>query len=162
MKATVQVTIGASTLMGADDAMGELNGHGPIAPDAVRLLAGQAGSWDRAFLDARGMVVETDNYVPTAGMKRYLRARDQHCRFPGCRTPAHRCQIDHNHDHAKGGPTALSNLSLFCTSHHPLKHPDVDDRDRWTAKQLDDGVVLWTSPLGRTYTDEPPLRVMFT
>jgi hypothetical protein len=95
-------------------------------------------------------------------MKRYLRARDQHCRFPGCRAPAHRCQIDHNRDHAKGGPTAVSNLALFCTSHHPLKHPDVDDRDRWTAKQLDDGVILWTSPLGRSYTDEPPLRVMFT
>ncbi|MGV2984842.1 DUF222 domain-containing protein [Microbacterium sp. AGC85] len=161
VKATVQVTISASTLAGDDDAMAELNGHGPMTPDAARILAGSTGSWDRAFLDPRGMVVETDNYVPTAGMKRFLRARDQHCRFPGCRAPAHRCQIDHNHDHAKGGPTALCNLSLFCTSHHPLKHPDVDARDRWTAKQLEDGVILWTSPLGRTYTDEAPLRVMF-
>jgi hypothetical protein len=161
VKATVQITISASTLAGDDDAMAELNGHGPMTPDAARILAGHAGSWDRAFLDPRGMVVETDNYVPTAGMKRFLRARDQHCRFPGCRAPAHRCQIDHNHDHAKGGPTALCNLSLFCTSHHPLKHPDVDVRDRWTAKQLEDGVILWTSPLGRIYTDETPLRVMF-
>lgn len=161
VKATVQITISASTLAGDDDAMAELNGHGPMTPDAARILAGSTGSWDRAFLDPRGMVVETDNYVPTAGMKRFLRARDQHCRFPGCRAPAHRCQIDHNHDHAKGGPTALCNLCLFCTSHHPLKHPDVDARDRWTAKQLDDGVILWTSPLGRTYTDEAPLRVMF-
>lgn len=161
VKANLQITISAATLAGDNDAMAELNGHGPMTPDAARILAGHAGSWDRAFLDPRGMVTETDNYVPTAGMKRYLRARDQHCRFPGCRTSAHRCQIDHNHDHAKGGPTALCNLSLFCTSHHPLKHPDVDDRDRWTAKQLDDGVILWTSPLGRTYTDEPPLRVMF-
>lgn len=161
VKANVQITLSAATLAGDNDAMAELNGQGPLTADAARILAGHAGSWDRAFLDPRGMVVETDNYVPTAGMKRFLRARDQHCRFPGCRTPAHRCQIDHNHDHAKGGPTALCNLSLFCTSHHPLKHPDVDDRDRWTAKQLDDGVILWTSPLGRTYSDEPPLRVMF-
>lgn len=161
VKATVQITISASTLAGDDDAMAELNEHGPMTPEAARFLAGRAGSWDRAFLDPRGMVVETDNYVPTAGMKRFLRARDQHCRFPGCRAPAHRCQIDHNHDHAKGGPTAVCNLCLFCTSHHPLKHPDVDARDRWTAKQLDDGVILWTSPLGRSYTDEAPLRVMF-
>lgn len=161
VKATVQITVSASTLAGDDEAMAELNGHGPMTPDAARILAGHAGSWDRAFLDPRGMVVETDNYVPTAGMKRFLRARDQHCRFPGCRAPAHRCQIDHNHDHAKGGPTALCNLSLFCTSHHPLKHPDVDARDRWTAKQLEDGVILWTSPLGRSYIDEAPLRVMF-
>ena len=162
VKATIQVTIGAATLAGDDDAMAELNGHGPITSEAARILAGHAGSWDRAFLDPRGMVTETDNYVPTAGMKRYLRARDQHCRFPGCRAPAHRCQIDHNHDHAKGGPTAVCNLCLFCPSHHVLKHPEVDDRDRWTAEQLDDGVILWTSPLGRAYTDEPPLRVMFT
>ncbi|KDA06851.1 hypothetical protein DC31_07655 [Microbacterium sp. CH12i] len=161
VKATVQITISASTLAGDNNAMAELNGQGPMTPDAARILAGHASSWDRAFLDPRGMVTETDNYVPTSGMKRFLRTRDQHCRFPGCRTPAHRCQIDHNHDHAKGGPTSLCNLCLFCTSHHPLKHPDVDSRDRWTATQLDDGVVLWTSPLGRTYADQPTLRVMF-
>lgn len=164
IKATVQVTIPASALNGRDDGgdrLALLDGHGPMDPDVARALAGHAPSWDRLFLDPQGMVTRTDNYVPTAGMKRYLRARDQHCRFPGCRAPAHRCQIDHNHDHAKGGPTALCNLCLFCTSHHPLKHPDVDDRDRWSAKQLDDGIILWTSPLGRTYTDEPPLRVMF-
>ncbi|MEW1963117.1 DUF222 domain-containing protein [Microbacterium sp. NPDC077644] len=168
VKATVQVTIPASALTrsdtsdSGDDHLALLDGHGPMDHDLARTLAGHATSWDRLFLDPHGMVTRTDNYVPTAGMKRYLRARDQHCRFPGCRTPAHRCQIDHNHDHAEGGPTALSNLALFCTSHHPLKHPDVDDRDRWSARQLDDGVILWTSPLGRTYTDEPPLRLMFT
>ena len=161
VKATVQVTISASSLTRGDD-LAQLDGRGPMTADAARILAGRATSWDRVFLDPGGMVIETDNYVPTAGMKRFLRARDQHCRFPGCRAPVHRCQIDHNHDHAKGGPTTLSNLSLFCTSHHPLKHPDIDDRDRWTAKQLDDGVILWKSPLGRTYTDEPQLRVMFT
>ncbi|WP_300267482.1 HNH endonuclease signature motif containing protein [Microbacterium sp.] len=161
VKATVQVTISSTSLTGDDDAMAELNGHGPMTSDAARILAGHAGSWDRAFLDPRGMVTETDNYVPTASMKRYLRARDQHCRFPGCRAPVHRCQIDHNHDHALGGPTAVSNLALFCAGHHALKHPDVDERDRWTAKQLENGVILWTGPTGRTYTDEPPLHVMF-
>ncbi|WP_298040973.1 HNH endonuclease signature motif containing protein [uncultured Microbacterium sp.] len=161
VQARVQVTIAASALRGGDDDLAELDGHGPMAADMARILAGTTGSWERIFLDPRGMVVETDNYVPTASMKKFLRARDQHCRFPGCRTAVSRCQIDHNHDHAQGGRTAIDNLAHFCTSHHPLKHPDVDDRDRWTAKQLDDGVILWTSPLGRTYTDEPPLRVMF-
>lgn len=161
IRATVQVTIAASTLRGDDDRMAQLAGHGPMLPDGARLLAGQAGSWDRLFLDPDGTVTETDNYVPTAAMKRFLRARDQHCRFPGCRAPVHRCQIDHNHDHAKGGPTAIGNLSLFCAGHHALKHPDVDDRDRWTARQFDDGVIMWTSPLGRRYTDEPQRHVMF-
>lgn len=162
VRATVNVTVAATTLAGEDERMSEFEGHGPMLPDVSRILAGRSTSWNRVFLDPRGMVVETDNYVPTAEMKRFLRARDQHCRFPGCRAPAQRCQIDHNRDYAKGGKTANCNLCLFCTSHHPLKHPDVAERDRWTAQQLDDGVILWTSPLGRVYGDEPPLRVMFT
>lgn len=75
--------------------------------------------------------------------------------------PVHRCQIDHNHDHAKGGRTRLDNLSVFCTNHHALKHPDIDERHRWTARQLPGGEVQWTSPLGRAYADPPPRRVMF-
>ncbi|MGL3151670.1 DUF222 domain-containing protein [Microbacterium sp. A82] len=161
IRASVQITLAATTLTGADNRMAEFDGHGPLSPDTARLLAGYASSWDRIFLDPAGMAVATDNYTPTANMKRYLRARDQHCRFPGCRAPVHRCQIDHNHDHAQGGATELCNLAHFCTSHHPLKHPDVDKRDRWSAKQLENGVILWTSPLGRTYGDEPQLRVMF-
>lgn len=161
IRANVQITLAATTLTGTDDMMAEFDGHGPLSPDIARHLAGQASSWDRIFLDSAGMAVQTDNYVPTAAMKRFLRARDQHCRFPGCRAPVHRCQIDHNHDYAKGGATELGNLAHFCTAHHPIKHPDVDDRDRWKAQQLENGVILWTSPLGRTYTDEPQLRVMF-
>jgi hypothetical protein len=94
-------------------------------------------------------------------MKKFLRARDQRCRFPGCHVPASRCEIDHNHDHAQGGRTELSNLADFCAGHHPLKHPDLDDVLRWTARQLPDGTVRWTSPLGRDYDDHPPRRVMF-
>ena len=42
-----------------------------------------------------------------------------------------------------------------------LKHPDVPDGHRWTARQLPDWSVEWTSPQGRTYTDHAPRRVMF-
>ncbi|WP_160173200.1 HNH endonuclease signature motif containing protein [Microbacterium sp. CH12i] len=161
INATVQVTLTAATLTGDDERMAELDGYGPILPDMARDFASRATSWTRLFLDPEGMAVSTDNYVPTASMKRFLRARDQHCRFPGCRMPVHRCDIDHNHDHARGGPTALCNLSHFCRGHHTLKHPDVDDRYRWTAEQLPGGVIAWTSPSGATYIDEPQPRVMF-
>lgn len=158
---TVQVTIAASTLIGADDAMALIDGVGPIHPDLARSLAGRALSFSRLFLDPDGMVTNVDTYVPSSRMKRYLRARDQHCRFPGCRAKASRCQIDHNHDRARGGATALCNLACFCTSHHPLKHPDVDERHRWTVRQLPEGALVWTSPLGREYIDSPERRVMF-
>lgn len=161
IQARVQVTIAARTLTGADDDPAELDGHGALHPDVARELAARNTGWSRLFLDPSGMVVETDTYTPTEGMRRFLRARDRHCRFPGCRMPVHRCEIDHNHDHAKGGTTALDNLAHFCRNHHTLKHPDIPVAHRWTAQQEKDGSVTWHSPLGRDYADSPPRRVMF-
>lgn len=159
--ARIQVTIAATTLAGCDDRPAQLDGHGPVHPDIVRDLAGRNSGWSRLFLDPTGMVVETDNYSPTESMRRFLRARDQHCRFPGCRMPVHRCQIDHTFDHAKGGKTEIHNLGHLCARHHALKHPDVTDDARWTAQQRPDGTIDWFSPLGRTYRDTPRRRVMF-
>ncbi|MEV4775227.1 HNH endonuclease signature motif containing protein [Microbacterium sp. LWH12-1.2] len=159
--ARIQVTVAATTIADADDRPAELDGHGPLHPDAARALAGGSSIWTRLFTDPTGMITETDTYTPTASMRRHLRARDQHCRFPGCRMPVHRCEIDHNHDHAKGGKTALCNLAHFCTGHHVLKHPDVDERHRWNARLHPDGSIRWTSPLGNTYVDSAPRRVMF-
>lgn len=161
IQARVQVTVAATTLTGIDDSPAELDGHGPLHPDIARDLAGRNSGWTRLFLDPTGMVVETDTYTPTEGMRRFLRARDRHCRFPGCRMPVHRSEIDHNHDHAKGGRTRLDNLGHFCRSHHTLKHPSVPDAHRWTAQQEKDGSITWRSPLGRDYADPPPRRVMF-
>ncbi|MDQ0728728.1 HNH endonuclease signature motif containing protein [Microbacterium sp. W4I20] len=157
----IQVTVAASTLTGADERPAELDGHGPLHPDIARDLAGRNTGWSRLFLNGTGMITHTDTYTPTEGMRRFLRARDQHCRFPGCRMPVHRCDIDHTYDHAKGGKTRLDNLSHLCRSHHTLKHPDIPEPYRWTAQQRQDGTITWHSPLGRTYTDRPSRRVMF-
>ncbi|UNK72049.1 HNH endonuclease signature motif containing protein [Microbacterium sp. H1-D42] len=159
--ATIQVTIAANTLTGTDNHPAQLDGHGELHPDIARQLAGMNNGWTRLFLDPTGMVTETDTYTPTAGMKRYLRARDQHCRFPGCRMPVHRTEIDHTHDHALGGPTYIDNLAHLCKTHHALKHPDISDEHRWTATQLPNSDITWTAPNGRTYSDAPPRRVMF-
>lgn len=159
--ARIQVTVSATTLLGADDRPAELDGIGPLHPDIARDLAGRNGGWSRLFLDHTGAVTATAAYAPTAAMRRHLQARDQHCRFPGCRMPVHRSQIDHNHDHAKGGKTSIDNLSHLCVGHHSLKHPDIAERYRWRARQLAGGDIEWTSPLGRVYTDASPRRVMF-
>lgn len=45
--------------------------------------------------------------------------RDQTCQFPGCRVPAHRCDIDHGipHDPDNGtGPTSETNLGPLATA----------------------------------------------
>ncbi|UJP10872.1 HNH endonuclease [Microbacterium sp. KUDC0406] len=158
----IQVTIAATTLTGANDLLAELDGHGPLHPDLARNIASRNTGWTRLFLNPTGMITETDTYTPTESMKKFLRARDEHCRFPGCRLPATSCEIDHNHDYALGGRTTIDNLTHLCPGHHALKHPDLHDKDRWTARLLDDGSLSWTSPLGRNYTDPPTRRVMFT
>ncbi|MFJ4045407.1 HNH endonuclease [Microbacterium sp. NPDC089987] len=159
--ARIQVTVAATTLAGDDDHPGQLDGHGTLHPDIARHLAGATTGWTRLFLDPTGLVTETDTYTPTEPMRRFLRTRDQHCRFPGCRMPVHRCEIDHTIDWALDGPTSVDNLAHLCLTHHALKHPDVPDEFRWTARQLPDWTLEWTSPAGRTHLDKPPRRVMF-
>lgn len=159
--ARIQVTVAATTLADIDHRLAHLDGHGPLHPDIARQLAGRHSGWTRMFLDPRGHVTQTDTYTPTEPMKRHLRARDEHCRFFGCLAPATRCDIDHQHDHARGGPTSIDNLAHLCRAHHMLKHPDVPDAHRWFASQAPDGTITWRSPLGRTYDDHLPQRVMF-
>lgn len=161
VRGRLQVTVAATTLAGLDDRPAELDGHGALHPDIARALAGRDGGWTRLFLDPHGQVIETDAYSPTENMRRLLRARDQHCRFPGCRQPVHRCDIDHTWDHAKGGPTRVDNLAHLCRGHHVLKHPGIPEPQRWTVRQRPGGVLEWRSPLGAVHTDHAPCRVAF-
>ncbi|NHI17717.1 HNH endonuclease signature motif containing protein [Microbacterium excoecariae] len=158
IRAHVQVTIPVTTLTGAAATPGELDGRCPVDPESARRLAGGASGWDRLLTDpVTGTVLATDRYAPTAAQQRFLRARDQHCRFPGCRQPARRCDIDHTIDHARGGPTAVTNLACLCKRHHTLKHATG-----WRVAQGPGGHLAWTPPAGgTTVIDRPPRRVSF-
>ncbi|HUR77260.1 MAG TPA: hypothetical protein VMZ22_04870 [Acidimicrobiales bacterium] len=90
------------------------------------------GAVDAALLDRDTKVNEVDvddidvrsirnntRYVP-ARLQDALIARGICCSVPGCgRTKG--LQRDHNHDYAKGGPTALGNMGWLCAHHHNLK-----------------------------------------
>ncbi|MDT0117430.1 DUF222 domain-containing protein [Microbacterium sp. PRF11] len=130
----------------------ELVGHGPIDIDTARRLAEATRvPWDRVLTNpVTGAVLCTDTYQRTAAIDRYLRARDRHCRWPGCTAPAVRCEVDHNLDHALGGKTHVCNLCHFCQRHHTQKQ-----FTRWQVRQLPGGVIEFTSPTGRIYTDHP-------
>ncbi len=90
-------------------------------------------------------------------MRRSLAVRDQHCRFPGCRQPTTRSDLDHTHDWAHGGTTHTRNLAHLCRRHHTLKH-----HTPWTVTQKPDGTLEWTSPTGTTYPDHPTSTIHFT
>ncbi|MDQ1125606.1 hypothetical protein QE428_000639 [Microbacterium sp. SORGH_AS 505] len=159
IRARVQVLVPAATLTGADDGPCDLTGRSPIDPDTARTLAGATHVWERLFHDpTTGVTVSTDSYRVPSAMRRFLQARDQHCRFPGCRVAAIRCEIDHTHDHALGGKTELTNLAHLCQRHHSMKQFTA-----WRVRQLQGGVLEWTSPLGRTYREDAPTpAVAFT
>ncbi|MEV5040574.1 HNH endonuclease signature motif containing protein [Microbacterium sp. LMI1x-1-1.1] len=159
IRARVQVLIPAATLTGVDDGPCDLTGRSPIDPATARTLAGDTLVWERLFHDpTTGVTVSTDSYRVPSGMRRFLQARDQHCRFPGCRVAAIRCEVDHTHDHALGGKTELSNLAHLCQRHHSMKQFTA-----WRVRQLSGGVLEWTSPLGRTYREDAPTpAVAFT
>ncbi|MDL5350291.1 HNH endonuclease signature motif containing protein [Microbacterium sp. zg-YB36] len=150
--AQVQVVIPANTLVGIGDEPAELVGYGPISPDTARRLAATAEVWERLFTSpTTGAVQQVLTYRPTREMRRHLDARDEHCRFLGCRRPARQCDLDHTHDAALGGPTCLTNLANLCPGrHHPVKHGTA-----WSVVQKADGILEWTSPTGRVYTDIP-------
>ncbi|POX67862.1 HNH endonuclease [Microbacterium sp. Ru50] len=158
IRAHVQVAVSALTLIGQDDGPADLAGRSPIDAKTARELAGNATSWDRLLTHpVTGTVLECDTYRPTAAMARLLRARDRHCRFPGCRQPAIRCELDHTIAASDGGPTHVCNLANLCKRHHDVKH-----HTRWHVRQLPGGRLVWTSPTGRIYReDAPPPLVAF-
>jgi hypothetical protein len=157
IRAIVQITVPVLTLMGESDAAPTLDGRQPIDPDTARALAGSATLWHRVLTDPiDGSVLAVDRRFPTEAQRRHLRARDEHCRFPGCRAAVWRCDVDHTVDVAHGGQTCEHNLAHLCRRHHSLKHHTA-----WKVVQLSGGVLVWTSPEGRTYTDRPPPTLRF-
>lgn len=154
----VQLSVPASTLAGTTFGGAELDGRAAVDTETARRLAGSAPGWDRVFTDpVTGTVCEVDRYTPSAAQRRFLLARDVHCRAPGCRRPARYSQIDHNQEHHEGGRTRLDNLAGFCVRHHTVK-----TETEWVVRQLRGGTLVWTSPLGHEYTVPAPPRVVFT
>ena len=136
-------------------AMGyEIPGIGVIGGDIV---AGILAKFDtriaRVLLDEHtGVVIETGikDYLPNRAMRRFVQQRDGHCRFPGCRRNAKRCEPDHVIPFSRGGPTAIWNLVTICKHHHRVKH-DAS----WTLTMTRDGDCTWTNPHGRQYATHP-------
>jgi Domain of unknown function (DUF222) len=150
-RARVQVTVPLTALVGADDQPGELAGYGPIPAQLARELAADA-SLQRIVTDpVTGAVLDvgTTSYRPPAALAAYVRARDQRCRFPGCRRPGRQCDLDHVTPYPDG-PTSHTNLCCLCRRHHRLK-----TEGGWLVRLDPDGTVTWISPTGRVYVTMP-------
>ncbi len=157
VRATVLVTVPVLALLGLESPPATLEGYGPIDAQTARELAATAPGFTRILTHPEtGAVLSVgrDRYSPPADLRRFLRVRDENCRFPGCGRLAGQCDLDHTVDWQNRGPTDHNNLAHLCPGHHHLKH-----HTRWSVEQLDGGVLQWTSPLGRTYTTNPAVTI---
>jgi hypothetical protein len=152
----VRVTVPYTALLGANDLPGELVGYGPIPAAVARDLAA-GGTWRRILTDptsGRPLDYGTTRYRPPAHLAGLVITRDQTCQFPGCRVPAHRCDIDHNipYDPANAtGPTSETNLGPKCRRHHQVKQTPG-----WSVTHHPDGCTTWATPSGHVYHSQPP------
>ena len=105
----------------------------------------------------RTLKQEAARRFPRLGLRRHLQLKYATCVGIGCDRPSLRAEIDHNRDHAHGGPTIESNLCPACGRDHDLK-----TKGGWRLDRLDDYHFRWTTRLGqqRIVTIEPvPTRL---
>ena len=143
-----------ATLMALREGKSELPGIGEIDPELARILAEDA-QW-QAFIHSplTGEILDQGSatYRPSEKLRNFIRVRDPHCTFPGCRKRSHRCQLDHITPFPTG-PTTRANLHPLCQHHHTLK-----THAQWQAERdPESGTTTWTSPHGVVATaDDPP------
>ena len=94
----------------------------------------------------------TENYRPTAAQRRWVKARDRHCRHPGCRNKVGWTDLDHVIPHADGGATDCDNLCCLCRRHHRLK----THAPGWIFRLDADGALLSPRPAGSPAISRPP------
>ncbi len=152
-------------LAGLQQAMGDTTAaapYGDVLAQAVALLSGPAGrvAWLRR--QVTGIPVCTVSLpldIPAAidtipvHLRRAVRKRDKHCRFPGCDMPAAGCDVHHIRHRKDGGRHALTNLTLLCRFHHLI----AIHRWGWQFTLNPDGTTTAVSPDGsKTLHSHPP------
>jgi hypothetical protein len=93
---------------------------------------------------------QAGTYLPGDRLRRLVSARDHECTFPTCSRPAHQCDFEHATPHDQGGATCTCNAGARSRRCHRVKQASG-----WTLTQPQPGYHQWTTPTGRTYTQEP-------
>jgi hypothetical protein len=139
--------------------------HGSAAPPGDwELLPRAAGTWALTLPGGRELTVrfdvvpthecdhrhEVSTYQPGGRLRRLVQVRDQECTFPTCSRPARDCDFEHAVPYDQGGKTDACNAGARSRRCHQVKQSKG-----WTVTQPKPGWHTWTTPTGRTYTQEP-------
>ena len=73
----------------------------------------------RVIVNTKGVVIDLGRKARlfTGSARLAAQLQHPHCIWPGCDTPTSRCEIDHLHPHAQGGPTNPDNSAPLCGFH---------------------------------------------
>jgi hypothetical protein len=118
---------------------------GPDPPPktrTIRMVPVARGSCDHAGAET--------GYRPSRALQHRVRARSARCTAPGCGRAAVSCDLDHTLAWDRGGRTCECNLAPLCRHHHRCKQAEG-----WHLDQPAPGVLVWSTPAGRTYTTAP-------
>ena len=132
------------SLSGPERAPPQGSPDGMIPAPAAAWVSGLTFHWLEAGTCAHPR--ETKAYAPTRLLDHLIKVRNPTCTAPGCRRPAHRCDVDHVVPYDQGGRTCECNTHPACRRHHRLKG-SAD----WQLEMPEPGILAWRLPHGRTY-----------
>ena len=100
----------------------------------------------RVITNAAGVVIDLGRARRFTGSARLAAlASHTHCIWPGCHAPASRCEIDHLHEHGRGGTTQPANAAPLCGKHN-----------RWKQQSLQGhSFTIQRTPTGTWHTTRP-------
>lgn len=153
-KVHLDIVISLDALLGLTNQPGSISGAGHVPADVVRGLLADATMRRMVTDPLTGHLLDLGRRtyrIPDA-LRRFIEARDQTCRFPGCGRRATKCEIDHATAWSRNGTTDPGNLGALCTRHHRMK-----THAGWAISDSDpSGACTWTSPFGHVYAHHPP------
>ena len=115
---------------------------------ATNSLDGLAAQIRRMIVDAAGVVIDLGRARRFTGSARTAAtAGHTCCVWPGCTVPASACEVDHLHEHGRGGPTSPSNAAPLCGKHNRWKQQSLQGRG-FRIHRKPDGTWHTTRPDG--------------
>jgi len=119
----------------------------PLEP-VEQFFSSLANHVRRVIVNTKGVVIDLGHTARlfTGSARLAAQLQHPHCIWPGCDAPTTRCEIDHLHDHAKGGPTNPGNGAPLCGFHNRWKQKGFSTtRDpvtgRWRTYRPDGSVI---------------------
>lgn len=125
---------------------------------------GGFGTWTLTIADGRELTVrlepvptfecdhahESRAYQANDTLRHLVQIRDGECTFPSCTRHARECDFEHATPFHQGGRTCACNAGARSRKCHRVKQSPG-----WHVTQPKPGFHRWTTPSGRTYTQEP-------